>query len=365
MATERIYIIGAGLIARHHVAAVSKLPGGEHMEMHVSDNNPDALQRFKREFPRITPHGDTRAMLANPAQPNDIVIVSTPPSSHCSLTLQSLESGRHVLCEKPLAMNQDESQRMLDKAREIGYLMGCCSVRYIGHSATDTMREWLDQGKLGDVYNVTWCTRNQRSREGMVVEPGAAWRVDCSQSGGGVLMDWGPYDFTVLADVLRPVRVDVLSAWVAPSVANAKLPEGRMLDVEPHVGASLLYHREDGGRVPVTYERGHPAYAPPLNSYEFQGTQGTVALDWLGTDGLTYYHDAGGEVASEHIPYEPRPNEPKMLERPLCYFHALVNGQSSPALVNEGAVFNLSCIRAIYDCAETGRPKTVIREDVS
>ena len=304
-------------------------------------------------------------MLAAPPQPEDIVVVSTPPSSHCPLTLQALESGRHVLCEKPLAMDQPEAGAMLRKARDARRLLGCCSVRFIGHSATDTLKTWLDEGKLGDVYNVNWHYRGQGSREGIVVEPSRAWCVDQSRSGGGVLMDWGPYDFTTLCDVLRPIRVEVLHAWTAPPVTSARLPEGATLNVEFHAGALMIYYPEDGSRVPVSYERGHPAYGPPLSMFEFQGTKGAVELDWLETHGLKYHFDSAGKVASEHIPYEARPNEPKMLERPLCYFHALVNGCNSPAVVNEQAVFNFNCIRAVYDCAKTGRPQTVSKEDPS
>ena len=105
MLKRRIYIIGAGSIANSHVQTINKLPIDE-VEVHVSDNNLVVLQKFKERFPWVIPYQDATLMLAEPAWENDFVIVCTPPVSHCSMTIQALESGRHVLCEKPLAINQ-------------------------------------------------------------------------------------------------------------------------------------------------------------------------------------------------------------------------------------------------------------------
>lgn len=360
MPTARIYVIGVGAISGSHIQTISRLPDSDSIEVHVSDTNPDALERVRKQYPNIQPYSDTSAMLAAPSQPYDIVIISTPPNSHCSLTIQGLESRRHVLCEKPLAMNQKESLAMLQKAREMGRLLGCCSTRFIGHTATDTMKAWLDDGKLGKVYNVIWRTRGQSSRKAANVPQASPWRTDRSKGGGGVIMDWGAYDLTALNDVIRPAKVEVLHAWIAPPVPADSLPKGAILDVEFHAGATMIYHRMDGVTIPVNFERGHPAYGVKTECYEFQGTEGTAELDWL-QGGLKCYFDRDGEVVSEDVSCQAEENDPKMLERPLCYFYDAVNNRTSAAVLNEQAVFNFDCLRAIYDCAETGRPQTVIK----
>jgi predicted dehydrogenase len=175
-------------------------------------------------------------------------------------------------------------------------------------------------------------------------------------------MDWGAYDFAVINDVIRPIKVEVLHAWFAPTIENAQLPEGVVLDVECHAGATMIYHREDGISIPVSYERGHPAYGNPKTDFEFQGTKGTAELNWLG-DALKLYFGRGSEVVSEDIPCQPDQGDPSMLERPVSYFYKAVNGYTSPAILNEQAVFNFSCLRAVYDCAETGQPQIVTMGD--
>jgi predicted dehydrogenase len=358
MPTNRIYVIGTGAISGTHLQTIERLPNAENMEVHVSDINTEALRKTQEKFPRVKTYNDTSAMLGSPAREDDIVIVSTPPFTHCSLTIQALESDRNVLCEKPFAMNQDEAHKMLKKAKEMNRLLGCCSVRFIGHRATETMKLWMNEGKLGEVYSVNWHTRGQGTRENVGVDPNALWRAEKKKGGGGVIMDWGAYDFTAINDVLMPVKVEVCNAWIAPPVTNAKAPEGVILDVESHAGASMLYHRKDGSVIPVSYERGHPAYGAKLELYEFQGTKGSAELNWLGS-GLKRYFDNEGKVESEDVPCDPLANDPHMLQRPLCYFYDSVNGCPSSSVLNEQAIFNFGCLRAVYDCAETVQPQIV------
>ena len=364
MPTQRIYIIGAGIIAGTHIEAAKRLPNADSIEIHVSDIDKACIESIGARLPHLKTHTDTTAMLAVPARPDDIVIVSTHPNSHCALTLQALETGRHVLCEKPLAMNRQEGLTMLAKARKTGKLLGCCSSRFIGHFATETMKTLLDEAKLGELYHVRWCYRGQSSRTAITIPPNRAWSFDAKRAGGGVVMDWGPYDFTTLSDVLRPVKVEVVSAWMAPEESTLELPGGGVLDVEFHAGAEMIYHREDGSRVHVSYERGHPTYSEGCSIFDFEGTRGAVRLDWLSEQGLQHSFDRDGKVATEHVPYEQPEDALKMLERPLCYFYDSVNGQPSHAVVNEQAVFNFHCIRAICDCAETGQPQTVTKENL-
>ena len=362
MTTSRIYIIGVGAISGSHIEAIKKLPNSDGIEVHVSDINPEALERMKEKYPYIHTHTDTSVMLSSPPKADDFVIVSTPPVSHCKLTLLALGSGRHVLCEKPFAMNQNEAKLMLKKAKELQKLLGCCSIRFIGHKATETMKTWIDEGKLGKIYSVNWYHRGQGSREGVVIQASSSWRAEKSKGGGGVVMDWGAYDFATINDVIRPIKVEVLHAWIAPPVENAQTPEGVILDVEFHAGATMIYHREDGISIPVSYERGHPAYGNNKTEFEFQGTKGFAELNWLG-DGLKRYFDQEGKVVSEDITCQSNEGDPSMLERPVSYFYKAVNGYTSPAILNEQAVFNFSCLRAVYDCAETGQPQIVTMGD--
>ncbi len=361
MKTERIYIIGAGFIAGTHANAMSYLPDAESIELHVSDVSDAALAAFAEKFPGAITYTDTGEMLAEPAREGDIVIVSTPPNGHAPLTLAALESGRHVLCEKPFAMDVTEARAMLAKAREVDRLVGCCSSRFLAQPRTEAVKNLIAEGKLGDLYHVRWCSRSQRSRSGMDGNVRSRWFIQWEKAGGGILANWGPYDFSTLNDILAPEWIEVQSAWVSAPDAYAELPDGLVPDVEFHGGAMLVYHLPGGGRVHVNYERSACTHGPERHIFEVEGDKGAAAFQWARKGSVMYSHDRCGEVVSEEV--ETGEDSVSMLAKPLVFFHEAVHGRESAAVINEAAVFNFACIHAIYDCAKSGAPQIVARED--
>ncbi len=111
----RLYLVGAGVIARTHVAAAGKL--GALDELRVVDPNREALAGFLDAFPEAVGFAGAEEMLAaEPGRDDDVVIVATPPRFHREPAIAAARSGRHVLCEKPLAMTVGEAEEMLRAA---------------------------------------------------------------------------------------------------------------------------------------------------------------------------------------------------------------------------------------------------------
>src|SRR5262249_42983066 len=155
------------------------------------------------------------AMLAESARENDIVIIATPPFTHYELACAALATGRHVLCEKPLALDRTQAHEMLAVAQAHQRLLGCCSVRFLHWPPAEAARRLLQEGALGQLYHIRFLSVEQRNRPGIEYQPGTYWFLDQAKSGGGTLMDRAPYEFTMLNDLLAPTRVEVLSAWLA------------------------------------------------------------------------------------------------------------------------------------------------------
>ncbi len=361
---DRIYLLGAGVIARHHAAAVEQLPDPSGILLSVADPNPQALAEFRQQFPAARIFDDGRTMLAEPMRPNDIVVVATPPFTHHDLTLLALETGRHVLCEKPLAMNRAQAKAMLRAARARNRLLGCCSTRFLGLATNEEAKCVVEGGTLGDLYHATFVNRRQRGRSGIEYQPSGRWFLDSARSGGGTLMDWSPYDVTTLNHVLSPIRVDVLTAWMANPETALDLPAGTVFDTEQHVGASLRYRRRDGQTLDVTFERAACTHGAERVEVEIEGLRGAVAwdwLDWLGNGTVTVTRDHNGHASPETI----APTAARSLHihhRPMVYFAERVRGEPSLAVVNEQAVFTFSCIQATYECVRSGQPQSVSLE---
>ncbi len=351
----RIGIIGAGVIARQHAAAAEKLP--RPVELLVTDPNPDAIRTFTEQFPgsRVVP--DLAAMLADEARPDDIIINATPPRFHCEATLAALSAGRHVLCEKPLALDVAQARQMLDAARANRRLLGCCSMRFAAIPTTLRVKQLMQEGALGEVYHIAFINRSQRARPGVEYQPASRWFLDPAQSGGGVVMDWGPYDIACLCEVLEPIRVEIRSAWMATPRTGSD-PFDPML-TEQHAAASLIFHRAGGQAIPVTYERAACTHGESRSAVEIEGTAGAVRWEWCNDKGLVLHsHDRAGEVQTVE---EMHPNATGLHahHRPLHYFYQRVMNAPSPAIVNEQALFNFSILRAIYDAATTGQAQVV------
>jgi predicted dehydrogenase len=363
METQRIYLIGAGIIAHQHAATLRRLPRSVEIVLSVADPNKQALAAFAEQYPHARSFEDAQTMLAEPALENDIVIVATPPVTHYELACAALATGRHVLCEKPLALDRAQARQMLAVARTHGRVLGCCSVRFLHWPPAEAARRLLQEDVLGQLYHVRFLCVEQRNRPGIEYQPGTPWFLDRTKSGGGTLMDRAPYEFGVLNDLLRPTRVEVLSAWLANPITTG-MPPASERDVEQHAGASLRYHLANGTTCMLTYERASGTHSEAQSCVEITGLKGSLRWVWphgFISNTLTHTYDNDGRVESKTISFpRPDPDDLRFGEKPLYYFYQYLQHQPSSAIVNEQALFNFSCIRAIYDCASSGEPQTIV-----
>lgn len=353
----RLYLVGAGVIARTHAAAAARL--GEPVELRVADPNATVLAEFVAEHPSAVPFASADEMLgAEPAADDDVVIVATPPFAHLGPALAAFASGRHVLCEKPLAMDADEAERMFAAAESAGRLLGSCSTRFRGLPHTEAVKSVLASGALGELSALSFVTRWPRSRAGIEYQPTSRWFLDSTRSGGGVLMDWGPYDVSTLFDLLAPTRVEVRDAWIAQPRTAAD-PGDVPFDVETDVGAALRVTLADGRTLPIAFGRASGTHATELAHAELSGTRG--AIHWTPFDShapVRLRFDEDGQVVEREVDPPPR-SDLTILERPLVEFVAALRGRTSRASIGATAVAEFRVVRAILDAARTGEPHVV------
>lgn len=352
----RLYLIGAGVIARTHVAAARHI--GEDVEVHAADPVPAVRDSFAAEFPDTTLYATSEEMLDAPAREDDVVIVATPPAAHLGPAVAALRGGRHVLCEKPLVLDAAEAQELLRASAETGRMLGSCSTRFRGLPHTETVKQAMASGVLGDVYAVTFTTRWPRSRAGIEYQPSSRWFLDRSRSGGGVLMDLGPYDVSTLFDLFDPVRVDVRDAWLERAITAAD-PADVVFDVESDVGAALRLTLSDGRSLPVAFGRATGTHATETAHGEIVGTDG--ALHWAPFDSqapVFLRTDGDGAIVESEL--EPLPREPlSIFDRPLVEFVHALRGRPSRAALGAVAVAEFLVLQAIYAAAATGEPQVV------
>jgi len=119
----RVGIIGTGTISRSH--ARNLLACADVDLAACCDIVPEAVAQFAGEFEVRNTFSDYRELIQEDL---DAVVVATPPFAHKQPVIEALEAGKHVLCEKPFAMNAQEAEAMADAAHQTGLgLAVCCS----------------------------------------------------------------------------------------------------------------------------------------------------------------------------------------------------------------------------------------------
>ena len=115
----------------------------------------------------------------------DVILVCTPPDLHEPISILAMQTGKHVLCEKPLARTLEEGQHMIEVSKKTGKLLKC-GFNHRHHPAILEAKRQVDAGKIGKPLFV-------RCRYGITGEPGREkeWRADPKQAAGGHLMEQG------------------------------------------------------------------------------------------------------------------------------------------------------------------------------
>ena len=187
-------------------------------------------QRFG--IPRVFASGE--ALCASPEI--DAVFVVSPDALHMEHTLLALRAGKPVLCEKPLAMSQEQAEAMLQAAQTAGVLFGVAqNMRY--NLAIDLMRRWIEEGRIGrpQLAHAQFCYETARSPR--------AWILDPSLALGGPIGDVGIHCIDALCYVLG----DAVTA--VSTLARQDADSGA---VESHAVIALAFAGGAMGTVTVT-----------------------------------------------------------------------------------------------------------------
>ncbi|MFC0469227.1 Gfo/Idh/MocA family protein [Halalkalibacter kiskunsagensis] len=178
----RIGVIGAGNIGNVHLEVFSKLSDDVRIKAITDAYLPLAEERAK-EYQIQTIHVSAEDLIHDDEL--DAIIVAVPNKYHAPLAIQALKAGKHVLLEKPMAINESDAKEILTAQRETGKLvMIPHQMRW--ESLAMQVKDQVERGELGNIYHAKagWFRR-----KGI---PGwGTWFTQKAESGGGPLIDIG------------------------------------------------------------------------------------------------------------------------------------------------------------------------------
>lgn len=193
-------LIGCGRIANSRVIPEGITMAENARLIGVADILQQHAQGTAVEFDTKA-YKDIPALLADPAI--DAVYIATPPASHAELTIAAAKAGKHVLCQKPIALNAAQGQAMVaactanNVALGIGYMM-----RF--HGAHQKMRQLIREGLIGRPVGarVRYSVWSPPLPSGQEADEYGAWMHDPQIAGGGPMMDMGVHAIDLLIMML-------------------------------------------------------------------------------------------------------------------------------------------------------------------
>lgn len=125
------------------------------------------------------------------------VYIATPPATHLQFALEAFKAGKNVYVEKPMTLNANEAIALNESAEAHGCKLVVAPYRRAQPMFT-TIKELLDKGKIGQPLYARLDFRRHQLNEKDLQVPKTAWRIDPSQSGGGLFHDMAPHQVGLL-----------------------------------------------------------------------------------------------------------------------------------------------------------------------
>ncbi|KQX99498.1 dehydrogenase [Rhodanobacter sp. Root480] len=295
-------LVGPGFIAAHHIDAVRRLGNVE--VVGLAGSSLASAQKRARELGVGHAYTDYHELLADPAV--QVVHNTTPNHLHREISLAALRAGKHVISDKPLASNLQESRELHEAARDAG-VAHVVTFNYRSHALVQQARAMIAKGKLGAPVFVHGCYL----QDWLTDDTTYSWRLDPKRGGassalGDIGSHWcdlaehvtGARITAVLADLYTAVPVRHVAAAPTRAFAKAKAAPRRDVKITSEDTASVLLRFDNGARGCVTVGQVLPGHKNDLR-LEVNGRLASLAWRqenpnelWIG------HHDRANAVLS-------------------------------------------------------------------
>ncbi len=324
-------LIGASTIAREFmIDAIRSAPEGH--VLWVISGTPERAAAFAKQH--SIPHSgtDIRVPLADPEVA--AVYISSTNEKHYPQAMAAMAAGKHVLCEKPLALTRSDAAEMVAAAACAGVVFATNHhLRCSGsHRA---VRDLITSGQVGAVLSmrIFHAVHLPQSLRG--------WRINSVAAGGGVVPDITVHDADVVRFLLGEDPVSVVA-----QVASSGMGQG----VED--SAMSVWTMPSGAMV-----MSHESFTHPFagNGLEVHGTKGSIFARGVMTQQPVGEIELVTQAGREAVPY----SNHNLYAYGISQFCAAVAGVGSPAARGMDGVKSLAVAEAVRAAAQTGRQVTV------
>ena len=325
MAQLRWGLVGASTIARQWMIDAIRANGGETASLLSSDAARGKAFAEANGIPHATTELD--ALLSRV----DVVYVSTTNELHREQTLRAAAAGKHVLCEKPLALTLEGATEMVEACRRAGVVIG--TNHHLRNAATHrAMRDAVAAGRIGRPLFA-------RVFHAVYLPPALqGWRIKDAEAGAGVVMDITVHDADTLRFVLGDDPVEVTALLQSAGLGESGIEDGAMGVIRFRSGVMAQFHD--------AFTTAHAG-----TGFEVHGSDGSLFGKGCMTQrpvGEVTLRTAEGE---EKLPIE----HENLYLRSVRAFTAAVAGTGEPAASGEDGIWSLSTALGALRSGREGR----------
>lgn len=324
-------LIGASTIAHEWVIDAIRATGGDIVSLLSSSAERGKAYAAEHGIPNAVT--ELSALVEDPQI--DAVYISTTNELHKAQALAAAKAGKHILCEKPLAVSLSDARDMVEAAKAAGVVMAT-NHHLRGAGTHRAMRDAIAAGRIGRPLSA-------RVFHAVYLPPHLqGWRLDKPEAGGGVILDITVHDTDTLRFVLGDDPVEAVAFTQQGGMAKAGLEDAVMGVLRFKSGVIAQFH--DGFTTKFA-ETG----------FEIHGTEGSL----IGRNcmsqrpvGTVTLRNAEGE---QELPVDHQ----NLYERALINFHAAIAGKGKPLCSSEDGIWSLATGLAVVKAAATGQAVSI------
>lgn len=269
----RIGLIGTGYMGKAHTIGYAQAPIVFDLPMTpipqtLCSTSEEKVRSLADQWHYRDYSTDWRAVVTS--EHIDAVIIATPPHTHFDMAMTAIEAGKHVFCEKPLAMTASEALALAEAAEAAG-VQTMVGYNYIKCPASLLAREMIEAGEIGDIIHVQATHVEDYMRD---PEEAVGWRVSREIAGpAGALADVGSHIINGVLRLAGPFEdICAVSRVIYPERPDH---DGQPIPVENDDYGHILARLRSGAHASITYSR--VASGRKMGyAYEITGTRGAI-----------------------------------------------------------------------------------------
>ena len=264
----------------------------------------------------------------------DVVYIILPNALHAEYTVRAFKAGKHVFCEKPMAVTAEECETMIRAGREAGRkLMVAYRAQFEPHNVEAIRR--VREGEIGPLHLVT----SDHGRMLDPKDPADQWRMVKSLAGGGSLYDIGIYSLQAARYLTGEEPVEVFG-----QIANTK-DDPRFREIEDRVVFQLRFPSGAVANLSSSYS------TSSVKRIQAFGEKGSLILD-----PATEYEGNKLTLQTEKGRQEVKVKEQSQFSAEMDHFSQSLMESRNPKTPGEEGLRDIRIMQAIYQSAREGRP---------